>query len=84
MFWRLNLNCIKIEPYAVLVEDALERLATNQESNIDAFGQQENEEVSDRLNEDFQDLNNNESFVDDDMIHADIGLGCNGSTLPLY
>ena len=52
----VNLNR-KIEPYAVLVEDALERLATNQESNIDQFGQQENEEVSERLNEDFKDLN---------------------------
>ena len=80
----VNLNRIKIEPYAVLVEDALERLATNQESNIDPFGQQENEEVSERLNEDFKDLNSDESFVDDDMIHADIGLGRNGSTLPLY
>ena len=46
----VNLNCTKIEPYAVLVEDASERLATNQESNIDPFGQEENEEVNDRLN----------------------------------
>ena len=44
----------------------------------------EYEEVSERLNEDFQDLNSDESFVDDDMINADIGLGCNGSTVPLY
>ena len=78
------LNRIKVVPYAVLVEDALERLATNQESNIDPFGQQEKEEVSDRLNEDFQNLNNDEWFVDDDMIHPNIGLACNSSTLPLY
>ena len=52
----VNLNRIKVEPYAVLVEDALERMATNQESNIDSFGQQENEEFSDRLNEDIQNL----------------------------
>ena len=37
----------------------------------------------DRLDEDFQNLNNDESFVDD-KIHADIGLGCSGSTLPLF
>ena len=54
----VNLNCIKLEPYAILVEDALERLTTNQESNIDPFGQEENEEVGDRLNEDFQNLKN--------------------------
>ena len=66
------------------MEDALERLATNQESNIDPFGQQEKEEVSDRLNEDFQNLNNDKWFVDDDMIHANIGLACNVSTLLLY
>ena len=54
----VNLNCIELEPYAILVEDALERLTTNQESNIDPFGQEENEEVSDRLNEDFQNLKN--------------------------
>ena len=54
----VNLNCIELEPYAILVEDALERLTTNQESNIDPFGQEENEEVSDRLNEDFRNLKN--------------------------
>ena len=36
----VNLNRIKNELYAVLLEDALERLATNQESNIDPFGKQ--------------------------------------------
>ena len=80
----INLNRIKVEPYAVLVEDALERLATNQEPKIDPFGQQENEEDSDRLNEDIQNLNNDELFTDDDMIHANIGLGGNGNTVPLY
>ena len=40
----INLNHIKVEPYATLVQDALERLATNQETNIDPFGQCENNE----------------------------------------
>ena len=80
----VNLNGIKVEPYAALVEDALERLATNQEFNIDPLGQQENEEVSDRLNVDLQNLNNNESFVEDDVIHVDIVLGCSGSPFLLY
>ena len=31
----VSLNCIKVEPYVVLVDDALERMATNQESKID-------------------------------------------------
>ena len=47
----INLNRIKVEPYATLVEDALERLATNQEANIDPFGQCENNEFHDRVNE---------------------------------
>ena len=80
----VNLNHIKVEPYALLLEDASERLATNQESNIDPFGHQENKEVSDRLNEDIQNLKNGELFVDDDMIHANIGLGGNGYTVPLH
>ena len=80
----LNLNRIKVEPNAVILEDALERLAANQESNIDQFGQQENEEVSDRLNKDIQNLNNDETIVDDDLIHRNIGLGGNGYTIPLY
>ena len=80
----VNLNRIKFEPCAVLGEDTLESLATNEESNIDPFGQEENEEVGDRLKEDIQYLNNDELFVDDDMIHADIGLGGNGCTVLLY
>ena len=39
-----NLNHIKVEPYALLVENALEkRLSTNQNANIDSFGQKEND-----------------------------------------
>ena len=33
-----RINAICSMPYAVIVEDALERLATNHESNIDPFG----------------------------------------------
>ena len=47
----INLNCMKVEPYTTLVEDALASLATNQEANLDPFGQYENDEVNDRLNE---------------------------------
>ena len=79
----INLNRMKVEPYATLVEDALERLATNQEANIDPFGQCENNEVHDRLNEECQNLDIDESFRDD-MIYIDIGFGCNRSTLPVF
>ena len=79
-----NLNSDKVKSYAVLVEGSLKRLSTDQESNIDPFGQQENEEVSDILNEDIQNINNDEWFVDDDMIHTDTGLGDNGYSVPLY
>ena len=47
----INLNRIKVEPYALLVENALERLSTNQNANIYSFGQQENDEINDTLNE---------------------------------
>ena len=42
----INLNRIKVEPYALLVENALERLSANQYANIDSFGQQENDEIN--------------------------------------
>ena len=75
-----------MEPYAVLVEESLKRLSTDQESNIDPFGQQENEEVSDILIEDIQKqtINNDDLFVDDGMTHTDTRLGGNGYSVPLY
>ena len=79
----INLNRMKVEPYTTRVEDALERLATHQEANIDPFGQYENDEVNDRLNEELQNLDIDESFRDE-MIYADIGFGCNRSTLPVF
>ena len=57
----INLNRIKVEPYALLVENALERLSTNQNANIDSFGQQENDEMNDTLNANLH----NEEFLDD-------------------
>ena len=45
----INLNHIKVEPYTLLVENALERLSANQNANIDSFGQQENDEINDTL-----------------------------------
>ena len=58
----INVNRIKVEPYALLVENALERLSTNQNANIDSFGQQENDEINDTLNEN---LHNKESLDDE-------------------
>ena len=59
----INLNRIKVEPYALLVENALERLSTNQNANMDSFGQQENDEINDTLNENLH----NEEFLDDEL-----------------
>ena len=39
----INLNHIKVEPYALCVKNALERLSTNQNANIDSFGQKQND-----------------------------------------
>ena len=59
----INVNRIKVEPYALLVENALERLSTNQNANIDSFGQQENDEINDTLNENLH----NEESLDDEL-----------------
>ena len=62
------MNRIKVEPCVFLVEDALESLATNQEANIDLFGQQENDEVTERLNEELENINIDDSFVDEEYV----------------
>ena len=59
----INVNRIKVEPYALLVENALERLSTNQNANIDSFGQHENDEINDTLNENLH----NEEYLDDEL-----------------
>ena len=59
----INVNRIKVEPYALLAENALERLSTNQNANIDSFGQQENDEINDTLNENLH----NEESLDDEL-----------------
>ena len=75
----INLNRIKVAPYALLVENALERLSTNQNANIDSFGQQENE-INDTLNENLH----NEEFLDDDFTcnFPESGFSC--STHPVF
>ena len=78
----INLNLIKTESYTTLVEDALERLATNQKANIDPLGQQENE-VTERLNEEVQNMKNDESFIDEEFTY-DIGSVNNSSPLPVF
>ena len=47
----VNINHSKAEPYAALVDDAFERIAEQNETNIDPFGQQENDEVYEQLDE---------------------------------
>ena len=45
------------------MENALERLSTNQNANIDSFGQQENDEINDTLHANLQ----NEEFLHDEL-----------------
>ena len=78
----INLNLIKAESYTTLVEDALERLATNQKANIDPLGQQENE-VTERLNEEVQNMKIDESFIDEEFTY-DTGSVNNSSPLPVF
>ena len=63
----INVNCIKVEPYATFVEDVLERLTTSQEANIDRFCQQKNDEMTVRLNEELENINIDESFADEEF-----------------
>ena len=76
----INLNCIKVEAYSLLVENALERLSTNQSADIDSFGQQENDEINDRLNENLH----NKEFLDDELTcnFPESGFSC--STHPVF
>ena len=74
------MNRVKVEPYALLVENALERLSTNQNANIDSFGQQENEEINDTLNENLH----NEEFLDDELTCNFPGSGFSCSTHPVF
>ena len=76
----INLNHINVEPYALLVENALERLSTNQNAYIDFFGQQENDEINDTINENLH----NEEFLDDDLTcnFPESGFSC--STHPVF
>ena len=76
----INLNCIKVEPYASLVEYALERLSTNQNANIDSFGQQENDQINDTLNENVH----NEKFLDNDLTCSFPESGFSCSTHPVF
>ena len=76
----LNLNRIKVEPYALLVENALERLSTNQNANIDSFGLQENDEINDTINENLH----NEEFLDDELTFNFPESGFSYSTHPVF
>ena len=62
------------------MENALERLSTNQNANIDSFGQQENDEINDTLNENLH----NEEFLDDELTcnFSESGFSC--STHPVF
>ena len=61
------------------MENALERLSTNQNANIDSFGQQENDEINDTLNVNLQ----NEEFLHDELTcnFPESGFSC--STQPV-
>ena len=76
----INLNRIKVEPYASLVEYTLKRLSTNQNANIDSFGQQENDQINDTLNENVP----NEKFLDNDLTCNFPESGCSCSTHPVF
>ena len=67
-----------------LLEDAWERLATNQEANIGLFGQQENDEVTERLNEELENINIDHSFVDEEFTYNNIGSFNNSCPLTVF
>ena len=76
----MNLNPIKVEQYALLVENAFKRLPANQNANIDSFGQQKNDEINDTVYENLH----NEEFLDDELTcnFPESGFSC--STHPVF
>ena len=74
------MNRIKVEPYALLVKNVLKRLSTNQNVNINSFGQQKNDEINDTLNENFH----NEEFLDDELTCSFPKSGFSCSTHPVF
>ena len=71
---------MKVEPYALLVKNALERLLINQNANIDSSGHEKNDKINDTLNENLH----NEELLDDELIcnFPESGFSC--STHPAF
>ena len=70
----VNDNRIKFEPFADLVDTALADFHTDLTRNPDAFAQQENDEVSDMLESDTEDPDENEAPLFEDLGHSPIDL----------
>ena len=61
----VNMNYLKVEPFSTLVDDALERIGSNQGAKIDPYGQEENDEVADEVFELNNDLRLRDQCIDD-------------------
>ena len=77
----INMNRIKVEPYASIVDDALDQLATNCESNIESYDDQEDDETCEL----------NYSSENEDLISTDDQANCipefenlTNTTLPCF
>ena len=76
----INLNSIKVDPYALLVENALGSLSTNQNANIASFDLQKNYEINDTLNENLH----NEEFLGDELSCNFLESDFSCSTHPVF
>ena len=63
----VNTNYRNVEPFSTLVDDALERIGSNRDTNIDSYGQQENDEVADEVLELNDDLQLQDQCIDEDI-----------------
>ena len=61
----VNQNCSLVDPFATIVDDAFLRISWDTDSNMDPYGQQENDEVNENIDSETQsaDLGNVNAFT---------------------
>ena len=45
----VNQNCSLVEPFATIIDDSFERISCEIDSNMDPYGQQENDKVTENI-----------------------------------
>ena len=91
---------MKVVPFETVVNDAIERFNSESETNMDPFGQQENDETYDQQSQqleksntdycdaDFSEIENQPRYADatcrQTQLSSDLSMGNNGKFLMYY